>query len=105
MNTKIINFLGLCKKAGKLSCGHDASFDSLKTGKAKLILLTSDASERLVNEFKRSSQFEDRNVPLIILEITSEEIEYGLGRKTAVFAVNDSGFATKLAEMAQGGNN
>ena len=48
MNKKdAMGFLGICRKAGKLLCGHDVVKESIISSGAQLIMLSSDASERL----------------------------------------------------------
>ena len=51
-DSKFYNLLGLARRAGKIGWGHDAACDAIKYGKAHLCILTSDASERLKNEFR-----------------------------------------------------
>lgn len=99
MNDRFLNLLGICRKAGKLSLGHDASFGSISKNKAKLCLLSSDASERLKNEFQRTATFEERKIPVIELEYTMQELQLAIGSKAAVMTINDKGFARKLTEL------
>ena len=47
MNDSALSLLGLCRKAGKLSLGHDACKASLNAGAASLCVICTDASERL----------------------------------------------------------
>lgn len=99
MNDRFLNLLGLCRRAGKLSLGHDASFGSISKSKAKLCLLSSDASDRLKKEFLRSATFEDRKLEVVELDYTMEQIQFAIGSKVAVMTVNDKGFARKLTEL------
>ena len=99
MEDKILNLLGLCKKAGMLSVGHDASFESIEKGKAKLCLLCIDASQRLKSEFEATVIYKDRNVPLINLNNTMEEIWKATGSKAAVLTINNEGFANKIQKL------
>ena len=76
MNSQILNMFGLAKRAGKFAGGHDAAFESIAKGKAKMCFLTTDASERLKEEFKETVRYKGRQVPLAvenpILMITNE---------------------------------
>lgn len=99
MNDKFLNLLGLCKRAGKLSSGHDASFDSISKNKAKLCLLSFDASPRLKKEFEETVVYDNRNIPLIHLTYTMQEIQMATGSRAAVMSINDKGFAKKLIEL------
>ena len=99
MNDRFLNLLGICRKAGELSLGHDASFGAISKNKAKLCLLSSDASERLKNEFHKTATFEERKVPVIEIDYTMEELLFAIGSKVAVMTINDKGFARKLTEL------
>lgn len=99
MNSQVLNMLGLSRRAGKFAGGHDAAFESIAKGKAKLCFLTYDASERLKNEFRETVQYDGRTVPLFELDCTMREIQMATGQKCAVFTVTDAGFASKLQEL------
>ena len=57
MRPEALGFLGLMRRAGKLSAGEEGVRQSVRAGKAKLILLASDASP---NAQKRAEDFSDR---------------------------------------------
>ena len=95
-NPKFLSLLGMCRRAGKLSCGHDGAIGSVRSKSAKLCLLSSDSSERLRKEIERESSFEDRNIPVVILFSTMEDIRKATGLKSAVLSVNDEGFAKTM---------
>jgi len=99
MDPKFFNFLGLCRKAGRFSGGHDAAFESIVQGKAKACYLTADASERLKKEFRETTVYQGRAVPLTELPCSMKELELQIGKRTAVFTVDDDGFAAKLNEL------
>ncbi len=52
MNEKFRALLGFAVKAGKVSFGHDAVKQCIRLKRAKLLLFTRDASERLREELK-----------------------------------------------------
>jgi ribosomal protein L7Ae-like RNA K-turn-binding protein len=107
MNDKQLSLLGLCKKADKLSMGHDSSVAAIATGRAKVCLLCADASERLKKEFARAASYEERNVPLVYMPFTLEDIKKATGRPAGVLTINDEGFARsflKLEDNKTGGN-
>lgn len=98
-NPKLLSLLGMCRRAGKLSCGHDSAVGSLRSKTASLCLLSSDSSERLRQEFEREASFEGRNIPVKILFSTMEEIGRATGLKSAVLSVNDEGFAKTMLAL------
>ncbi len=99
MNDKFLSMLGMCKRANKLNAGHDGAFDSISKNKAKLCLLSSDSSQRLKKEFEGSVTYNNRNIPLIYIKYTMEEIRTAIGTKAAVITINDEGFAKRLIEL------
>lgn len=99
MDLKFFNLLGLSRRAGQFSGGHDAAFESITKGKAKVCFLTGDASPRLKEEFRKTVTYDNRTLPLVELDCTMSEIESAVGKKTAVFTVNDQNFASKLMEL------
>lgn len=101
MNDKLLGMLGLARKAGKLSSGHDASFESIRTGKAKVCLLCGDASDRLKEEFGRTAKYEGRDVPVIEIPYLKEDLYAATGIRAAVLTVNDEGFAKKITTLAE----
>ena len=92
---KLLSLLGMCRRAGKLSCGHDGAIGSVRSRDAKLCLLSSDSSQRLRKETEREASFGGRDIPVAVLDSTSEEIGHA-GLRSAVLAVNDEGFARTM---------
>jgi ribosomal protein L7Ae-like RNA K-turn-binding protein len=93
---KILSFLGLCLKAGKLEIGEESSGAAQRSGKAKLILVASDASPGTA---KRAGDYSEwGNIPLIKLTHSKEELGEMLGKRVcAVLAVTDKGMAKAMA--------
>lgn len=66
--SKILSFIGLAKRAGKLSSGEARVLENIKTSKAFLVIISGDSSEntkkRLVDKCKSSKKdfiiFSDR---------------------------------------------
>ncbi|MFR8010437.1 MAG: L7Ae/L30e/S12e/Gadd45 family ribosomal protein [Clostridia bacterium] len=96
MSDPFLNLLGLARRASKLSPGHDAALASVLKRKAELILLTSDASERLEREFTRAGE---GRIHMIKLRYTMDEIYHATAARAAVLTVDDKGFARKLQEL------
>ncbi len=94
-NKKYMSMLGLARRAGRLSMGHDTALDSVRKRKARLIVFSSDISQRVINEFSR----EDNSPPCVKIDETIEEIHIALGYKAGVITVNDENFASRIAEL------
>lgn len=48
----VFTLLGFCQRAGKLASGESAAIANLKKGKAKLVIIAEDASERTKESFQ-----------------------------------------------------
>lgn len=101
---KLKGHLGLCRRAGKMSLGHDAAVTQIKKRKAFLAVCCKDASERLVAEIRDECNFGGRNIKFITADITSKEIYFYIGAASKVFTVDDKGFADMLISDLTGGN-
>ena len=98
-NPKLLSLLGMCRRAKKLSCGHDAAIGSIRSKSAKLCLLSSDSSQRLRKETEREAVFEGRDIPVRMLASTADEIGWATGLRSAVLTVNDEGFAKTMLSL------
>ncbi len=95
--------LGLCRKAGKMSLGHDAAVTSIKKRKAKLVITCCDASDRLKNEIKDECTFDGRNIPYIDAPFEMKEFALCINARAGVVSIDDRGFAEKLYSIITGG--
>ncbi len=91
MNNNAINLLGLCRKAGKLSMGHDMCKVAVTSKKAHLCLVSSDSSQRVFDEF--TSLCENAKIPIFRIEPTIDLIHHLIGYKAGIITVDDGGFA------------
>lgn len=97
MNIKdTMGFLGICRKAGKLACGHDAVEETVVKSTAQFVFLAADASERLEREMVYACTYNGKNIPIMRTRCTMADFSAGIGKGSAVFSVTDTGFANKL---------
>ena len=94
-NKKYINMLGMARRAGKLSMGHDVALSAVKSGKAKLVVFASDISERLISEFERAAG----DIPCVKIDETINDIHRFIGYKAGVLTVDDINFSTRIFEL------
>ena len=87
---------GLCRRAGKMSLGHDAVVTSIKKRKAYLAITCSDASERLKREIMDECSFDGRNIKYIDASFEMAELALCISSKARVISIDDQGFAEKL---------
>ncbi len=102
MNDKILNFLGLCRRAGKLTVGNDAVTEEIKCGKAELVIISNDIS--LNTEKKLIKVCRASDTQCLKLNRTRDELSASLGRFCAVVAVMDTGFSKKLVQLINNEN-
>lgn len=98
MNDKFLNLLGMARKSGKLSLGHDAAISSIVKNKAKLCIISFEGSERLKKEMAHACSFEDKNIPVLITKYETLTLSKAIGSKAAVMTVDDEGFGKALQE-------
>ena len=99
---KLLNLIGLAKKAGKLEVGEEPVGAAARSKHARLILIASDAAD---NTRRRALHFGEAG-ECICLEIppTKEDLGRALGRTScALLALTDIGFAEAIAKkLAEG---
>lgn len=96
---KVLSMLGLARRAGKLSMGHDMAQQAIINKKAKLLLFCSDVSPRLIKEFETTVEKHRINIEIIKTDFTLNEIHFGIGYKAGVFTVDDENFSKRIIEL------
>ncbi len=97
MNNKLLPFLGIAKRAGRLSLGFDMAAEAMLKGKSKLLLLSNDLSQRTQKSIQRTAQ--QTGTRTIVLDIPMEQLGGSVGKLTGIVSVNDAGFAKKLITL------
>ena len=94
MQSRLYNAIGLCQKAGKAQSGAFAAEQAIKSGRAKIVLLETGASEATKAQY--AALCENRNIPLYFVETVGEAI----GKPSRIVtAVTDEAFQ-KMIEGA-----
>ena len=98
MREKILNLLGMMRRANAITIGEDKAAEIVRSGKAKLLLLASDVSENAAR--KAENLANGRNVQLLSLPFSREELGAALGLGgCSVAAVTDLGFASAWMKL------
>ena len=97
MSKKSFDLLGLMRKAGAIEIGEANAGAACKDGKARLLILASDASD---NACRRAEQFvSGRRTLLIKVPFSKEEISDKTGKPgCSMAAITDLGFANAFAK-------
>ena len=98
MREKILGLLGLMRRADAIVPGEDSGLDTVRAGKAKLLLLASDISDNARR--KADNALNGRSAERIELFIPREELGPAIGLGScSVAAVTDLGFAEALMKL------
>ena len=97
MNDKLLSFLGLARRAGRLSLGFDAAVGALEDGRSQLILTASDLSPRSRTGIACTAQ--ELGVAVLELRQSMDEISMALGKRTGIVSIDDAGFAKKTRTL------
>lgn len=94
---KFLGLLSLSMKAGKLAIGEGRAEDAVRSEKASLIILSTDASGNTQKKFSDMGSY--RNIP-VIKAADRKTLGGTVGREFAVvMAVTEDGFSKRLLEM------
>lgn len=89
-------------KAGKIAFGADSVEETILKGKAKLVIVSKDGSERTKNKFIKIC--ESRNIPIII-DGNIDELSKFIGKNNkAVICIKDTNFANSIQKKYNGGD-
>lgn len=92
---KALRYFGIARKAGYLELGEENTGVAVRNGKARVVFLAADASD---NAKRRADGFlYGRNIPLLRLPHTKEEISLAMGKGgCSMAAITDIGLASSL---------
>ena len=95
--SKALNYLGIARMSGNIELGEENAKALIKAGKARLVLLASDASEGVR---KRAEGYVyGFRAPLVTLPFPKTELGGAVGKaQCALAAVRDLGLAKSLAD-------
>ncbi len=97
MDNRFLSLLGLCKRAGKLAAGETLALEALEAHKARLVIVTEDCSPRSLRKLTNAC---GQRVPLMQVTLSRAVLGSALGWEAcAAVAVEDAGFAARLAEL------
>lgn len=103
LKNKIINLLTMCRKAGFLTLGFDATKEALAALKVHLIIIASDISPKTEKEIRFFASKTD--VDVVKTEFIIDEFYFGIGKKVGILGICDAGFSKKLSELNADLNN
>lgn len=90
----ITGTLSVCRRAGMLTCGTDEVKSSCRRKEARLVLMTSDFSERSKRDI--SDLCERLGINAVTISQSMDDIGYAVGKRFGVMSVSDKGFAEAI---------
>lgn len=103
MNDPLLNMLGIARRAGKLSIGYEAAADSVRRGKARLIVAAADLSKKTEKEIRyligHTLKEGDTGGPpdpvqrVIRIPFDMKTMSKAIGAKAGILSVDDDGLA------------
>ncbi|MBS4207583.1 YlxQ family RNA-binding protein [Bacillus sp. FJAT-50079] len=94
---KWMSLLGLATRARKTISGEDLVIREIQQARAKLVLISKDASDNTSKKIQDKCIF--YNVPYLFVE-SREQLGHAIGKEArVVVAITEEGFAKKLASM------
>ena len=95
---KLLNLLGLARRAGKLVTDEDMVLGSIRNSKASLVFFVNDGGASSMKKF--TDKTTSYNVPFTTA-LTRQELADATGLARTVIAVADRGFAKKMREYLE----
>lgn len=97
MSDKAASLLGLARRAGKLEAGFERCCTAIKSGKARLMIVCCDISDKTQKEILFLCN--KHGVQVIKVAFTLSQLSAAIGFKAGLCAVCDQGFADRLKEL------
>lgn len=95
-NQKVLNLLGMARRARQLQSGEEIVLKNIQTQKAKFVFLASDAGRASSKKIIDKCNF--YQVPISTI-FTRNQLSQATGQLRTVFCVMQSGFARKFEEL------
>ncbi|MCC5894886.1 MAG: YlxQ-related RNA-binding protein [Alkalibacterium sp.] len=93
---RALNLIGLSQRANQLISGESLVLQAVRSNKAKLVIVASDASENTRKQFLNKCEY--YNVP-VVTTFSREEVSHALGKERTVCALLDKGFVHSLQKL------
>ena len=101
MKNRIIDFLSICRKAGKLTYGAAQTIEMMKYGKVVCVLIMSDVSEKTLKEINFANK---SGISVLHLNNTKDELKQVLKTACGVVGITDENMKNKIISLAEAQN-
>lgn len=93
---KILNLLGLARRAGELTTGEGMVLKAIQQGQTKLVFLAQDAGEASQKKFRDKCQ--SYQVTLC-QRFTRAQLSQAIGQSRSILAITQAGFTKKMNQL------
>lgn len=99
IQNKVLSYIGLATKAGKIASGEFMTEKTVKEGRACLVIVAQDASDNTKKMFTNMCSFYD--VPIVFLQ-EKEELGHAMGKQfRASLAITDQGLSDAIMKQLE----
>lgn len=96
---KLLSFLGLAARAGKIISGEELVIKGIQSGKINLVILSNDASENTTKKIMNKCDY--YQIPYKIM-MNRNELGHAIGKiSRVVLGVADKGFANHFLHLSE----
>lgn len=94
---KVLNLIGLAKKARRTAVGDDTVIVALRGKKLKIVFIANDASERTIDKYQKKCFFYNVEVNNAY---NSNELSQAIGKENIkIIGITDQGFYEAIKEL------
>lgn len=98
---KALGLIGISAKAGKIVYGTDSCIEKMKSGKVKLLIVSTESSEKSKKNFEYYAQ--KYNTKICFFE-TIENLSKSIGKKNkVVIGIQEDNLAKEIQKIIDGG--
>ena len=102
MTNKVYGLFGICAKAGGIVSGTDATIETIENGKAKVVIVADDCSEKTKKNMKYMCE---KNAVPIYFFGDIENISKSIGKNNrGVLAIKNENLAKEIVKIICGGD-
>ncbi|MCK8624030.1 L7Ae/L30e/S12e/Gadd45 family ribosomal protein [Apilactobacillus xinyiensis] len=101
VNKKILNLIGIARRAGKVVTGEDIILSAIKKNKVRFLLIASDTGSSVYKKFNDKAKF--YKIPTNC-SFNKAQISDAIGMQRTILGINDLGFSKKLSELTMQNN-
>lgn len=94
--TKILQLLGLARRAGALVTGEELVLKAIRNQKAKIVFVASDTGKSTFKKITDKARYYEVEV---IVDFDRQALSDATGMPRSIYAINNAGFVKKIKEI------